>query len=111
MADDGKRPGWFARHLAKAVERAPHTVTKTTRIERLKLIVPSGEAEEVRTAVDAWLVRRGVSAKLTVEETGDGKARLSAEFEDNDKWIDMSDDAVQSELQSVIEQALHDRPG
>ena len=111
MANDGKRPGWLARLLGKAVERAPHTITKTTRTDRLNLTVPSAKAEAVRTAVDGWLVGRGVSAKLIVEETSDGKARLSAQFEDNDRRIDLSEDAVQSELQSVLEQALHDGSG
>lgn len=111
VADAGKRPGWFARLLGKAAERAPHTVTRTTRIERLNLTVPSAKAEAVRTAVDAWLLGRGVSAKLLVEETSDGNARLSAQFEDNDRRIDLSENAVQSELQSVLKQALHDGSG
>jgi hypothetical protein len=112
MSDDPfgreQKPGLLSRLLGRSGERRPIVtrVTKTTRTDRLALTVPAARAAEVRDAVEAWLSSRGVTATLAIEDVGDGKCKLSAKFADDENRVDLSDDAVQSELQDVVRRAL-----
>src|SRR5689334_13212568 len=81
-------------------------VTKTTRTDRLNLTVPSSHAEAVRAAVERWLFSHGITASVAIEDAGDGKSKLSAKFSDDDRRLDLTDDAVQADLQAVLRAAI-----
>lgn len=68
--------------------------------------MPSERADAIRAAVEAWLAGRGVAATLTVSDAGSGRSKLTAEFKDNERRVDLSDDAVESDLQDVVTRAL-----
>jgi len=91
------RRGWSGRPSLR--------VTKTTRTDRLNLTVASAHADDVRVAVERWLLSRGIRTVVAVEDAGNGKSRLSAKFSDDDLRLDLTDDAVQADLQAVLRTA------
>jgi Arc/MetJ-type ribon-helix-helix transcriptional regulator len=99
------KPGLLARLLGGLSSRKIDV--KTRRSEYLNLHVPAKSSEAVRAALERWLAGHGVTTALTTEDTGDGKVRIRAKLgrEDAAK-VDFSSDAIQSELQDVLADAV-----
>ena len=100
------RKGWLARFVGGLV--ASRTVRRPVqRRESLSLTVPADKADALRAAVEQWLRGHGVSAAVTGEDTGNGKATIQAKLDAADaSRLDLSTDAVQSELQALLEAAV-----
>ena len=104
--DTEPRKGWLARLLERSAGR-PHTRVTVRKREQLNLTVPSAHAETVRAAVERWLAGRGVTVAVTTEDAGDEKTHIRAKLDEADAGrVDFADDAVQSELQDVIADAV-----
>jgi predicted GNAT family acetyltransferase len=102
------RKGWRAR-LAGRLSRKLSLTTQTSvrRREQLSLTVPADKADALRAAVEQWLRGHGVSAAVTAEDVGNGKAKIRAKLDDADaSKLDFSSDHVQSELQALLEAAV-----
>jgi predicted dinucleotide-utilizing enzyme len=87
----------FARQSRKTVKR----------VERLDLVVPSGQADAVHDAVMRWLAGHGVTATISTEAVAEGKTRLHASLgEEDTRKLDLTSTAVQTELEGVISSAV-----
>jgi hypothetical protein len=101
----GSRKGWLARLFGGSFggQRARVTVRKS---EMLDLTVPAAHADVVSAAVERWLGGHGVTAGVTTEHAGD-KTHIRAKLGEADaSRLDLADEAVQSELQDVIADAV-----
>jgi multidrug efflux pump subunit AcrB len=100
--------GWRARLSAALARRLSVNVqTSVKRREQLSLTVPADKADALRDAVEQWLRGHGVSAAVTGEDLGNGKATIRAKLDQADaSKLDFSADAVQSELQALLEAAV-----
>jgi siderophore synthetase component len=88
-----------------------HLNVDVKRRESLSLTVPAEKAEAVRAAVERFLAQHGVSTPLTTEDAGNGKTRVKAQLGGEEaRKLDLSDDAVQSQLQDVLANALSSAP-
>ena len=102
------RKGWPARLAGRLSRRQPMIVTGSVRRrEQLNLTVPADKADAVRAAVEQWLRGHAVSAAVTAEDAANGKSTIRARLDDADaSKIDFSADAVQSELQALLEATM-----
>jgi hypothetical protein len=97
---------WLDRLLSR-VARDVQMNVNVKRRESLNLTVPTTNADAVRTAVEQWLAGYGISTPLTTEDEGNGKTRIKTQLSEQDAAkLDLSDDAVQSQLQDVLTNAV-----
>lgn len=88
--------------LRAALVRTTQT-RRVVRKEHLNLQVPQEHADTVRAAVEKWLSDHGVLAAVTADPAVDGKVRLHADLDgDSAKKLDLTSDAVQAELQTLL---------
>src|SRR5437764_11539811 len=98
--------GWLARLLGRSFG-GKRTRVVVRRSEQLNLTVPSAQAEAIRAAVERWLAAHGVTAAVTAEDAGDEKTQIRAKLGQADAArLNLADEAVQSELQDVIADAV-----
>ncbi|HEV8102795.1 MAG TPA: hypothetical protein VGP69_03560 [Gaiellaceae bacterium] len=99
------RKGWLERLTGALACGRPRTVRRR---EQLSLTVPAARAGAVQSAIEQWLRGHGVAAALVATDAGDGKTRLRAKLDEAEAAkLDLSADAVQAELQAVLEAAIH----
>ena len=99
------RKSWLERLAGAFVSRGPRTARRR---EQLSLTVPADRAAAVRAAIEQWLRGHGVAAALVAVDAGNGKTTLRAKLDEADAAkLDLSADAVQAELQAVLEAAIH----
>ncbi len=99
------RKGWLERLAGAFVGGRSRTVRRR---EQLSLTVPTVRADAVQAAIEHWLRGHGVSAALVAADAGNGKTTLRAKLDEADAAkLDLSADAVQAELQAVLEAAIH----
>jgi hypothetical protein len=80
--------------------------TRSVRRERLDLLVPPEKADAIKAAVERWLAGRGVTAAVTLDAVGE-KSRIRANLDSSEaSKLDFSDDAIQTELEELIENAI-----
>jgi hypothetical protein len=103
------RRGFLSRIFGRSYGRTFGPLKTTVhRSENLNVSVSADHADAARAAIERWFASHGVTAALTVEDAGEGKSRIRAKLGDADAAkIDFRDDAVQSELQNVLAEALH----
>ena len=59
-------------------------------------------------AIEQWLRGHGVAAAVVATDAGNGKTTLRAKLDEAEAAkLDLSADAVQAELQAVLEAAIH----
>ncbi len=112
MADgqifDEPRKGRLARLVGGLSLGGQTTKRRKVRRESLNLTVPADKADAVLAAVEQWLRAHGIGAAVVGDESEDGKVKIHAKLEGADAArLDLSADAVQSELQALIEAAIH----
>jgi hypothetical protein len=110
VSPEGRR-GFIARLFGRSYERLlSRTVTMNVhRSEQLNVMVPAERADAAKEAVERWLAGHGITTSLTVEDAGEGKSRLRAKLGDADAAkLDFAAVEVQSELQDVLADALHE---
>jgi hypothetical protein len=101
---------WLDRLLQRATRDVRMNVNVKRR-ESLNLTVPTTNADAVRTAVERWLAGYGITTPLSTEDAGSGKTRIKAQLREEDAAkLDLADDAVQSQLQDVLTNAVSSSP-
>ena len=97
---------WLDRLLQRAARDVQMNVNVKRR-ESLNLTVPTTNADAVRTALEQWLAGYGITTPLTTEDAGNGKTRIKTQLREEDAAkLDLADDAVQSQLQDVLTNAV-----
>ena len=97
---------WLERLLGRAMRDVQMNVNVKRR-ESLNLTVPTTNADAVKTAIEHWLAGYGISTPLTTEDLGNGKTRIKTQLREEDAAkLDLADDAVQSQLQDVLTNAV-----
>lgn len=98
--------GWLAR-LTGALLRPSRGRRTVRRREQLNLTVPADKADAVRAAIEQWLRGHGIQAAVVGVDDANGKATIRAKLDEADAAkLDLSTDAVQSELQAVLEASI-----
>jgi hypothetical protein len=106
-----KREGLWARLLNRTTQAQTRTKRVVRRTELLNMTVPAGHADAVRVAVERWLAGHGIAATVTSEDAGDGKTRLRTSLDRDDApKLDLSSEAVQSELEKILSDAVSNAP-
>ena len=101
---------WLDRLLQRAARDMQLNVNVKRR-ESLNLTVPTTNADAVKTALEQWLAGYGISTPLTTEDLGNGKTRIRTQLREEDAAkLDLADDAVQSQLQDVLSNAVSSSP-
>jgi hypothetical protein len=101
---------WLDRLLQRAARNLQVNVNVKRR-ESLNLTVPTTNADAVRKALEQWLAGYGITTSLTIEDAGDGKTRIKTQLREEDAArLDLADDAVQSQLQDVLTDAVSSSP-
>ena len=101
---------WLDRLLQRATRDVKANVTVKRR-ESLNLTVPTANADTVKSAIEHWLTGYGISAPLTIEDAGSGKTRIKTQLREEDAAkLDLADEAVQSQLQDVLSNAVSSSP-
>lgn len=101
---------WLDRLLQRAARDLSVNVNVKRR-ESLNLTVPTTNADAVKTAIEQWLAGYGISTPLTTEDAGNGKTRIKTQLREEDAAkLDLADDAVQSQLQDVLSNAVSSKP-
>jgi hypothetical protein len=100
---------WLERLLGRS--KNLHLNVNVKRRESLSLTVPTEKADAVRAAVERFLAEHGISTPLTTEDAGNGKTRIKAALGEHDaSKLDLSDNAVQSQLQDLLTNAVSSEP-
>jgi hypothetical protein len=100
---------WLERLLGRS--KNLHLNIDVKRRESLSLTVPSEKADAVRAGVERFLAEHGITTTLTTEDAGSGKTRIKAALGEKDaRKLDLSDEAVQSQLQDVLTNAVSSTP-
>jgi len=98
------RKSWLHRLADGLGGRKPRTVRRR---EQLSLTVPAAKGAAVQAAIEQWLQGHGVAATLVAADAGDGKTTLRAKLDEAEaSKLDLSAEAVQAELQAVLEAAI-----
>lgn len=101
------RKSWLARIAGGLARGGSTTRRRQVRRESLNLTVPADKGDAVRDAVEQWLRSRGIGAAVVGDEAENGKVRIHAKLDEADAArLDLSADAVQSELQALLEAAV-----
>ncbi len=97
---------WLDRLLKRATRDTQLNVNVKRR-ESLNLTVPTTNADAVRAALERWLAGYGINTPLTTEDAGNGKTHIKTQLREEDAAkLDLADDAVQSQLQDVLTNAV-----